>query len=186
MKNVLKLAIITIVTAAGLVQTHAAAAAKTNWTQNINIMLKAWEDGSTKPTAITTKSVLVALAHPASGAKLLVVESAGGTKFIVREGKTDTDVTSHFSRTQGTLVARITAGAVTTKRGVDAYHFDGANLSFDVGGLTVEARGPAVKNGANVTKSLNAKVAGEGVLGAGTTPNAVVEGTISVNGGRLE
>lgn len=186
MKNVIKLAIISAVIAVGILQSQAAAAAKTNWTQNINIMLRAWEDGSTKPTAITTKSVLVALGHPLSSAKLLLVQSAGGTKFIIRDGKTDTDVTSHFSRTQGTLVASTTTGAVTTKRSVDGYHVDGTNLSLDIGGFTVEARGPVVKNGVNVTKSLNAKVAGQGIVGTGTTANVVLEGTISVNGGRLE
>ena len=186
MKDLLKLAILSAVIGMGIVQTHAAAAAKTNWTQNVNIALNSWQTGGTKATAITTKSVLTALGVTAASAKLVVVESGNGIKFVVRVGRTDTDVTSHFSRTPGTLVASSTTGAVTTKRSVDGYTFNGNNLSFDLGGFTTETRRPVVKNGLTVTKSLNAKVAGEAVVGPGTTKNAVIEGTISVNGGRLE
>lgn len=187
MKRVIKWSVITAMIGMGIVQSHAAAAVKTNWVEAVNFTLNAWESGATKPIAISTKSILTALGHSAVGAKLLFKQSGGGGTFVVREGTVDTDVTSHFSRSTGAVVASSTNAAGTvTGRSADGFHFDGTNLSLDVTGLTVETRSPLTKNGPVVTKTLNAKVAGEGIVGSGSSNNAVIEGAVALSGGKLE
>lgn len=168
----------------GLLQTHAAAAAKTNWVQLVNLKLEVWQASTVKATALTTKSIVTALGGGAT-AKLLVKESAGNTLFLLRAGTTDTDVTSHFVIDNGTEYSS-TTGTTTTKHRLDTFHFDSATLKFALSGLTTEIRAPAVKNGPAVTKSLTAKLAGEGIVGAGTNNNAIIDGTIATSGGKLE
>src|SRR6266850_7516408 len=187
MKNAVQSVILGAALLSGTLQTHAAAAAKTNWVEAVNFTLLGWENGATKPVAISTKSILTALGHSGATAKLLFKQSGGNGTFLVREGNVDTDVTSHFVRDSGATRASSTNTTGTlTRLSVDGFHFSGTNLSFDTAGFTVETRSPQTKNGPVVTKTLDAKVAGDGVVGAGNTKNAVIEGTFALNGGKLE
>jgi hypothetical protein len=182
MKNAVNSVMIGAALLGGLLQTHAAAAAKTNWVQTVDVKLEVWQAGSAKATAITTKSIITALGGGAT-AKLVVKQSGGNALFLLRTATASTDVTSHFVVDNGTAYSS-TTGA--TRHRIDTYHFDSATLKFAVSGLTTETRAPAVKNGPVVTKSLTAKVAGEGIIGAGTTNNAILGGTIATTGGHLE
>jgi hypothetical protein len=184
MKNAIKSVIVAAALSGGMLEMQAATAAKTNWVQTVDVKLEVFQGSSAKGTALTTKSIVTALGGGAT-AKLVVKQAGTNTLFLLRTGTTSTDVTSHFTTDNGTSVSS-TAGGVTTRHGIDTYHFTSATLNFDVSGLTTETRGPAAKNGPVVTKSLKASVAGDGIVGTGTTKNAVMSGTIATSGGRLE
>lgn len=182
MKRLIHIAVLGSVMCGGALQTFGTL---TNWVETVNIALIASKNGA-PPASITTRSVLTALGHSSATAQLLFKQSGTNKTFIVRVGHTNTDVSAHFSRTIGNVVISNTSAAGTTSTSVDTFHFEGTNLSFDVIGLTVETKGKVSPTGPTVSKSLSVKGAGEGIVGTGGSKNAVVSGTVSLAGGRLE
>src|SRR2546427_56598 len=163
MKKAAQFAMLGSALAIGMVQTYGAAAAKTNWTQNVNITLTAWQDGQAKPVAINNKSIVEALVG-AAGSRLLVIDSgSASSKFVLRSGKVDTDVTSHFTITRTNTISSPT-GATTTRHSLNTFQFASTSLNFSVGGVTRETRSPVSKGGRDVTRSLVAKVGGKGTV----------------------
>ena len=184
MKNAVKAVIIGAALMGGMLQTHAVITPKTNWVQTVDVRLEVWQAGQARPGAITTRSIITALGG-SNTSKLLVKESGTNTVFLLRTGTTDTDVTSHFVVDRTTSYSS-TTGALTTRHSLNTIHFDSPSLKFDASGVATETRGAVVRNGPVVTKSFNAKVAGDGRVGTGATNNAIVDGTIATIGGHLE
>jgi len=194
MKNTLKLAVIVALMAIGVAQTNAQD--KTIWVQKVNISLTAWKDGDPKPVKITTKDIVsrlsgftsVDVTNPvfSTGSQLLIKQdtTAGDNQvFVVRDPKThvDTDVSAFFD-VGSTASVEFTAGTKTVRHSITTFIFGGlVDLSFNISGFTTETSGTA--NGAEVTKSAKAAVSGTATV---ATSEAVVNGTISLSGGKLE
>jgi hypothetical protein len=182
MKRLVQVTVLGLVMCGGILQSFGAL---TNYVETVNIALIASKNGA-RPAVITTKSVLTALGHTNATAQLLFKQSGSSKTFIVREGHTNTDVSGHFSRTIGGVVVTSTTAAGTTSTSVDTFHFEGTSLTFDATGLAVETTGKASATGPTVSKLLSIKGAGEGIVGAGGSNNAIVTGTVSLGAGRLE
>jgi hypothetical protein len=195
MKKTLKLGLIAVLMAMAVSQTNAATD-KTIWVQKLNVSLTAWTDGNAKASRVTTKDIVTGLSgfegvdvtNPvfSAGSQLLIKQdtTVGDSQvFVVRDPKThvDTDVSSFFDVGSSASVS-FTAGSKTVRHSITTFIFSGpANVSFNVSGLTTETRGTA--NGADVTKSAKATVSGTGTV---STTDAVMGGTISLSGGKLE
>jgi hypothetical protein len=173
-----------------------AAAIKTNWVQHLNYTLTAWQVVGAKPFRITTKDLIqdlngTMLSGSTSGlnfsksAQLLVrqnlTNAIPGNQIIVRDSKTrlDTDVSELFSRTNGPVA--LFGGAKHSIQGFDLER--AAGLSFALSGFTTETETRVLANGNLVNKTTSATVAG---MGFTNTADLVIQGTISLSGGRLE
>ena len=162
----------------------------------MNISLTAWKDGDPKAVKITTKDIVTRLSGFAfdsttnpvfsAGSQLLIKQDTtlgDNQVFVVRDPKThiDTDVSGFFD-VGSTASVSFTAGTKTVRHSITTFIFDGlVDLGFTVSGFTTETTGTA--NGAEVTKSAKAAVSGTGTV---VTSVAVINGTISLSGGKLE
>ncbi|HMJ24876.1 MAG TPA: hypothetical protein VK475_03575 [Pyrinomonadaceae bacterium] len=200
MKTTIKLAVMGALMAIGVAHTNAATTPKTIWVQHLNFKLTAWEDGNPKAVKIATKDIINDLSglptpiggvtNPvfSTGSQLITKQDTASTNgdtqiIMVRDTKTkiDTDV-SEFFEVGGTASASFTTGAKTTSHSITTFTLNGVTpLSFTLSGFTTESRG--TENGVEVTKSASANVAGTGTV---STTDAVIQGTVSLAGGKLE
>ncbi len=176
-----KLAVIGVLLA-GAVQTYAQTNG-VNIVRGLNIALSAYvqaSEGVVTIKRISSKDVIAAIATDkaitvSSKAKLILSTPAGGTgnTVILRDGTTDTDVSTYFAQSQiGDSVTKGT-GNVTTTYSIQEVQFHSPTLNFDVQGFT-QSKNVTVRNaGPGSSDSITA--AGIGDVGGST---AVVTGKI--------
>jgi len=211
MKTQIKVAVLCGILALAAAQGHAASA-KTNWVQTLNFKLTVWEDGAVKPFTVTSKALVNALSGVATGPTLVTNGTSittndlpitfsskatlirrqfvgdteeGSIRYLVRDSATDTDVSSFFGHTN-IAAASVSSAFQITKHDIEQFSFDSPTISFSLRGLVQRIRAEPIGATSPVLKNLAAGLAGTGVFSNVSTNDAVVGGTLTVSGGRLE
>jgi len=191
MKRTAQVAVIGALLAVGVAQSYAQSPFVVS---SLNVALSGFAGGSSSATAvkITNKDIINALNSSNSfgfskSAKLIIEVPAGGGSpaFVVRDGSTDTDVSSFFG-TDST--SPIVASNGKTQYEIRTLTFNsGAGESFDVSGFTTDKIGTVSgKDTGKLTDQVTgftATVSGTGDVNS--TP-AVLKGTISATGAKGE
>jgi hypothetical protein len=192
MKRTAQVAVIGALLAVGVAQSYAQSPFVVS---SLNVALSGFSGDSSGATAvkITNKDIINALNSSSSAfgfsksAKLLIEVPVGGGSpaFVVRDGGTDTDVSSFFG-TDSTSIIVASNGKV--QYAIRTLTFDsGAGESFDVSGFTTDKIG--IVNGKDTGKldgqvtSSNYSVAGTGEV---NSTAAVLKGTINLTGAKGE
>lgn len=203
--RIIKLVVMGVVMVAGIAQSKAAT--KTNWVQTLNFKLTAWVDGSGTPSKVDSKAIvtfLSGLANATNGtnvilgtptfskhATLLRRQIVGDTNegnvvYFVRDGTNDTVVSRFFVHT---TIAQTSFSTPVNNFEHDLEGWALVNVpgvSFNVQGFASRKRGQLLGGGGVVLLVLGADLAGTGMDTALSTSEAVINGSLSVTGGKLE
>jgi len=192
MKKTAQIAVIGVLLAVGAAQSYAQSPFVVS---SLNISLSGFVGGpsSATPVKITNKDIINALNSSSSAfgfsksAKLLIEVPAGGgsPSFVVRDGGTDTDVSSFFG-TDSSDVVVTTSGK--TQYEIFFLSFDnGAGETFDVNGFATDHIGTV--NGKDTGKlegEITSFTSNDSGTGSVDGAFAVLKGTIGASGAKGE